>query len=497
MAEPLCRSHVHRPASTVRGQCGHVVRNQPSSGKRARTTVPWLVVSILECPADRADAVQPRSCSTRERGRHGLDRLQRRDLQPRRDPAAARGGRPPLPTRGPTPRRSSTPTSSGATPASSASAACSRSRSGTRSGSGCCWRATGWASSRSTGRVPADRLLFGSEIKAILESGLVDARGQRTRRCPSCSSTRYLSGAETLFKGIYRLLPGHTLVFEHGAVDDAAVVGRAGRHGASARSRAAVGRRGRRRSSARGSRTPVRTRLMADVPLGMFLSGGLDSSAIAALMARHDRSAAADLLGRVQGAGVQRARLRAPGRDRDQGRRARDRHRRAGLLRRAAAARLARGRADRASLERAALLRLEAGARARQGRPHRRRQRRAAGRLRQVSARAGQLARRRVSGASRRSRSAHFVSDTLVPRLPGRVGALRAGGRSSPCRARRRRCSSTTSRRSGCARQALAARSARCAALRHARTPTAPSRAYFDAPNGQQHARSTGCSTRT
>ena len=46
-----------------------------------------------------------------------------------------------------------------------------------------------------------------------------DPGARRTRaRCRNCSGTRYLSGAETLFKGIHRLQPGHTLVFENGAV---------------------------------------------------------------------------------------------------------------------------------------------------------------------------------------------------------------------------------------------------------------------------------------
>ena len=93
-----------------------------------------------------------RASAAVERGRDDLGHLQRRDLQPRRRAAAARS-RPGIAiARAPTPRRSSTPTSSGATTACSASAACSRSRSGTRRGGGCCWCATGSASSRSTGR---------------------------------------------------------------------------------------------------------------------------------------------------------------------------------------------------------------------------------------------------------------------------------------------------------------------------------------------------------
>jgi asparagine synthase (glutamine-hydrolysing) len=125
------------------------------------------------------------------------------------------------------------------------------------------------------------RLLFGSEIKAILESGLVRAEPNE-RAIPELLSTRYLSGDETLFRHIHRLMPGHMLVFEQGS----AAIRRwwdipVGQHDAAfpRSDQAAVAEF---RSKLEDA---VRTRLMADVPLGMFLSGGLDSSAIAALMA--------------------------------------------------------------------------------------------------------------------------------------------------------------------------------------------------------------------
>ena len=128
------------------------------------------------------------------------------------------------------------------------------------------------------------RLVFGSEIKALLQSGLIQARENRAV-LSELLATRYTAGAETLFQGVYKLLPGHRLVYEHGRAvitrywdvpqdDDAAD-----------------------RSTARDAdlvdhfrsllEESVRLRLMADVPLGAFLSGGIDSTAVAALMARH------------------------------------------------------------------------------------------------------------------------------------------------------------------------------------------------------------------
>ena len=127
------------------------------------------------------------------------------------------------------------------------------------------------------------RLLFGSEIKSILKSGLLRAEANEAA-LPELLATRYLSGTETLFKGIHRLQPGHTLVFENGAVSLREYwdvpVGRESTALAGQSDQAIVGRFRELLEEA------VRIRLMADVPLGMFLSGGLDSSAIAAMMAR-------------------------------------------------------------------------------------------------------------------------------------------------------------------------------------------------------------------
>jgi asparagine synthase (glutamine-hydrolysing) len=124
------------------------------------------------------------------------------------------------------------------------------------------------------------RLYFGSEIKAILASRAVRPR-LREAALPELLSMRSLAGDETLFAGIRTLMPGHLLSFAGGR--------------ATLRRYWTIPRPAARpapRNAADDVRQfralleeSVRLRLMSDVPLGVFLSGGLDSSAIAALMA--------------------------------------------------------------------------------------------------------------------------------------------------------------------------------------------------------------------
>jgi asparagine synthase (glutamine-hydrolysing) len=127
-----------------------------------------------------------------------------------------------------------------------------------------------------------DRLIFASEIKSILESSLIPAVPNETA-IPELLGTRSLAGSETMFRGIQKLLPGHVLTFERGHV-------RLRRYwDVPTKAEPADPRRTRAEDVQRFRallEESIRLRLMSDVPLGVFLSGGIDSSAIAVLMAR-------------------------------------------------------------------------------------------------------------------------------------------------------------------------------------------------------------------
>ena len=121
-------------------------------------------------------------------------------------------------------------------------------------------------------------LYFASEIKALLEARAVKPEINYAVLSDYLAN-HATSGEETLFQGVKRLLPGHVMTWRDGEVsirrywdvdfskddevrDDKTYIDQ----------------------WSELFRESVRLRLMADVPLGMFLSGGIDSSAIAAVM---------------------------------------------------------------------------------------------------------------------------------------------------------------------------------------------------------------------
>jgi asparagine synthase (glutamine-hydrolysing) len=121
------------------------------------------------------------------------------------------------------------------------------------------------------------QLVFGSELKTVLAADRIP-RELNTEGLDLFLTLRYLPADSTMFDNIGKLLPGHRLSFRVGS--DAPVVGEYWQP----------------REQELGSvdeieaqledllRDSVRLRLMSDVPLGAFLSGGLDSSAVVGLM---------------------------------------------------------------------------------------------------------------------------------------------------------------------------------------------------------------------
>ncbi|HVX67009.1 MAG TPA: asparagine synthase (glutamine-hydrolyzing), partial [Bryobacteraceae bacterium] len=125
---------------------------------------------------------------------------------------------------------------------------------------------------------------FASEIKALLEHPAISASFDDAL-LPEYLAFGYTSGDRTLFSGIRKLMPGHVLTL---ALNDTAPRPQIRSYWdvpAPAPEPERDDEAWIRECRERLEET-VRMRLMSDVPLGMFLSGGLDSSAIAALIKR-------------------------------------------------------------------------------------------------------------------------------------------------------------------------------------------------------------------
>lgn len=128
-----------------------------------------------------------------------------------------------------------------------------------------------------------DRFVFASEVKAFFE--LSDFKPRINRRAlPEFFAFGYVSSDEVLFDGIRKLLPGHRLqidlekadtkpeITQYWDLDISAPEGPLGESSYVAQFEDLF-------------TETIRTHLLSDVPVGVFLSGGLDSSSIAAVMA--------------------------------------------------------------------------------------------------------------------------------------------------------------------------------------------------------------------
>src|SRR5207237_2416604 len=126
-----------------------------------------------------------------------------------------------------------------------------------------------------------DFFIFASEIKSLLQHPRVP-REVDHQAVDLYLALRYVPGPRTMFKNIFKLQPGHWMT-----VDKTGVKSEKywdidyGKQASSSESPEHYVE-----EFARLLEESVRLRLIAEVPLGVFLSGGLDSSAMMAMMSR-------------------------------------------------------------------------------------------------------------------------------------------------------------------------------------------------------------------
>ncbi len=123
------------------------------------------------------------------------------------------------------------------------------------------------------------QLIFGSEVKALLAHPDCP-RELDARNLSKYLAFEYVPSPHCIFKGIHKLPAGHWLTWKNGETRVSRYWDLKFSSGADHRSEDDVAEELRERL-----KEAVRLRLISDVPLGVFLSGGIDSSSVVAMMA--------------------------------------------------------------------------------------------------------------------------------------------------------------------------------------------------------------------
>lgn len=144
----------------------------------------------------------------------------------------------------------------------------------------------------------ASLFAFASEPQALLDAGLAERRVDPQRRA-ELLQLKFTTGAQTIFPGILRVLPGETLVVERGRI-----VERRMRPALPDGGPRPIGHATALAELDRVLLDSVTAHLRADVPYGLFLSGGVDSAALLALMRRASGSRVQALTIGWEGGGV-------------------------------------------------------------------------------------------------------------------------------------------------------------------------------------------------
>jgi asparagine synthase (glutamine-hydrolysing) len=126
-------------------------------------------------------------------------------------------------------------------------------------------------------------LAFASEPQALLDAGIV-ARDVDAGKLQELLQLQFCTGVQSIFPGIFRMAPGETLTVKEGRIVNRTVQAAIQPASPPANEAEAL----RRLDAVLENAVEMHQR--ADVPYGLFLSGGIDSAAVLAMMARLNSS---------------------------------------------------------------------------------------------------------------------------------------------------------------------------------------------------------------